>query len=190
MNKEQAQIKLDNLVKNVHDWAEARGIYDPENGSKQYDQAVKLIEELGEFANGFKKNKTEEIKDALGDMLVVLINVFYLGVFGNTKLQITPYIERTLESLSKLNNEDREFDKNVRFVRLTGNFQEILRDSFNNDPNGAHLHSIWESLENLLILEHLFGFEPLETLSSAYDVIKDRKGKMINRVFVKEADLA
>ena len=36
---------------------------------------------------------------------------------------------------------------------------------------------------------HYYGFTMLECLEHAYDQIKDRKGRMIDGVFVKEEDL-
>jgi hypothetical protein len=39
----------------------------------------------------------------------------------------------------------------------------------------------------LLMLCHKMDVDFVECLASAYDVIKDRKGKMINGLFVKEA---
>lgn len=34
------------------------------------------------------------------------------------------------------------------------------------------------------------GLDPLSCLDEAYQVIKDRKGKLINGIFIKDADLA
>lgn len=39
----------------------------------------------------------------------------------------------------------------------------------------------------LIILADILGYDLMECLASAYDVIKDRKGKTINHSFVKEA---
>ncbi|WP_423742522.1 hypothetical protein [Enterococcus cecorum] len=46
-----------------------------------------------------------------------------------------------------------------------------------------------EVTENLTVLAYRLNTNLEECLAAAYDVIKDRKGKMINGVFVKESDL-
>ena len=58
-----------NLIRN---WAQERGIYDKGNSHTQY---VKLMEEAGELAQGLLKKDGYEIKDAIGDMVVVLTNL-------------------------------------------------------------------------------------------------------------------
>lgn len=57
---------------NIRTWAKERGIYDKGNSHTQY---VKLQEEAGELAKALLKNDIPEIKDAIGDMIVVLTNL-------------------------------------------------------------------------------------------------------------------
>ena len=56
----------------IRSWAEARGIYDKGNSHTQY---VKLMEEAGELAKALLNKDVYEIKDAIGDMVVVLTNL-------------------------------------------------------------------------------------------------------------------
>ena len=56
----------------IRHWAQERGIYDKGNSHTQY---VKLMEEAGELAQGLLKKDGYEIKDAIGDMVVVLTNL-------------------------------------------------------------------------------------------------------------------
>lgn len=51
-------------------WADDRGLILPENAFKQ---TCKLLEESGELAGAVLKNNRPEIKDALGDVYVVLV---------------------------------------------------------------------------------------------------------------------
>jgi len=54
----------------VLEWAEPKGLLNPEFAPKQF---MKLVEEVGELSNAMlKDNKAEQI-DALGDINVVLI---------------------------------------------------------------------------------------------------------------------
>mgnify|MGYP003116142846 FL=1 len=93
-----------NLVKLIEQWHEDRNLI---KGSTDKDQVLKLVQELGELSDSICKEK--DMRDDLGDMLVVMINIM------------------------KRNNISIE-----------------------------------------------------ECLQKAYDDIKDRKGKMVDGIFVKE----
>ena len=56
----------------IRKWATERGIYDKGNSHTQY---VKLIEEAGELAAALLNKDPYFIKDAIGDMVVVLTNL-------------------------------------------------------------------------------------------------------------------
>ena len=75
-NPEQAILETTSNLKSffplIRDWAQERGIYDKGNSHTQY---VKLMEEAGELAEALLKNDKYEIKDAIGDMVVVLTNL-------------------------------------------------------------------------------------------------------------------
>ena len=59
----------------IRAWAAERGIYEKGNAHTQY---VKLQEEAGELAKALLNKDKPEIKDAIGDMVVVLTNLAYL----------------------------------------------------------------------------------------------------------------
>jgi NTP pyrophosphatase (non-canonical NTP hydrolase) len=54
----------------IQDWAEQKGIFESGTPIKQ---AFKTVEEVTELCNAIIDNDKEEIKDALGDILVTLI---------------------------------------------------------------------------------------------------------------------
>lgn len=56
----------------IRSWAKAKGIYDSGDPKTQY---IKLQEEAGELAKALLKNDKPEIIDALGDCVVVLVNL-------------------------------------------------------------------------------------------------------------------
>jgi NTP pyrophosphatase (non-canonical NTP hydrolase) len=63
----------DNTVfDNIREWARTRGIYNSGDSKTQY---LKLTEEVGELAQGILKQDRAEIKDAIGDIVVVLTNL-------------------------------------------------------------------------------------------------------------------
>ena len=98
---------MENLVELIEQWHHDRNLVE---GSTDKDQYMKLIQEAGELSDSICKGK--DIRDDIGDMMVVLINIMARNDLG---------------------------------------MQECLQ--------------------------------------VAYDDIKDRKGKMIDGVFVKESDL-
>lgn len=53
-------------------WAEARGIY--EHGTAE-GQAKKTVEEANELLDAVQRKSMPEIKDAIGDVMVTLVNV-------------------------------------------------------------------------------------------------------------------
>jgi len=57
---------------NIRAWAKERGIYEKGNSHTQF---VKLQEEAGELAKALLTKDRYEIKDAIGDMVVVLTNL-------------------------------------------------------------------------------------------------------------------
>ena len=98
---------LSYFIDNVVQWHHDRNLID---GSTDKDQTLKLLQELGELSDSVCKGK--DIKDDIGDMLVVMLNI--------------------------------------------------------TTRNGVTLS---------------------ECLARAWDDIKDRKGKMVDGIFVKEEDL-
>ena len=98
---------LQELVELIEQWHVDRNLID---GATDKDQVLKLIQEMGELSDSVCKG--QDIRDDLGDMMVVMINIM------------------------KRNNITME-----------------------------------------------------DCLSVAYNDIKDRKGKMIDGIFVKEGDL-
>ena len=56
----------------IREWADERGIYDNGDPKTQY---IKLMEEAGEVGRAILKEDLPEIKDGIGDMVVVLTNL-------------------------------------------------------------------------------------------------------------------
>ena len=58
------------MINNVVKWHHDRNLID---GSTDKDQTLKLLQELGELSDSVCKGK--DIKDDIGDMLVVMLNI-------------------------------------------------------------------------------------------------------------------
>ena len=61
---------MDELVKNVMQWAEAKNIDKYDN---RYAQMLKVVEEVGETASSILKDNRDDILDGIGDSFVTLI---------------------------------------------------------------------------------------------------------------------
>jgi uncharacterized protein YabN with tetrapyrrole methylase and pyrophosphatase domain len=61
---------FEELVENVIGWGAERSLH----VADLRPQFVKLTEELGELAAGIARNNSSRIEDAVGDLLVVLVN--------------------------------------------------------------------------------------------------------------------
>ena len=77
----------------IRDWAEDRGIYANGDPKTQY---IKLMEEAGEVGRAILKQDKPEIKDGIGDMVVVLTNLAEL-----CDMTIEECVESAYEVISK-----------------------------------------------------------------------------------------
>ncbi|WP_118790033.1 MazG-like family protein [Haemophilus haemolyticus] len=163
---------LQQLIKNIEQWAEDRNLIE---GSTPQKQMLKLIEEYGELTSSVIKNNAEKIKDSIGDCLVVL---------------------SVLNSQFKKRGEVFKFDKyltEILSLELDSNHglnkEEIIIDGL------RALHGIAKDdflFDFILVLRFIADETSLrleECMQAAWNEIKDRKGRMIDGVFVKEGDL-
>ena len=75
-----------------------------------------------------------------------------------------------------------------QFMKVTEELGE-LAEGINKDNQGQIKDSLGDILVTLIILSRDLNVDLLDCLRGAYDVIKDRTGKTVNGVFVKEEDL-
>lgn len=153
------------LKNKVEQWFIDRNL-DKAEPSKQF---LKLMEETGELFEGIAKNDEALIKDAIGDIQVVLIGL---------EMQL----ENTGRRLEKV---DRQTYYLFHLIYWIGE----LTKSFLGDKAVPHVFSVKSMNMILGSIAQSFNTTPEECLEIAYNEIKDRKGKLINGVFVKEEDL-
>jgi NTP pyrophosphatase (non-canonical NTP hydrolase) len=94
--KEDLYENEDNVVfyfDKIRDWAEYNGIYAKGDPKTQY---IKLMEEAGEVGRAILKEDLPEIKDGIGDMVVVLTNLAEL-----CDLSIEECVESAYDVISK-----------------------------------------------------------------------------------------
>ncbi|MCR1837594.1 MazG-like family protein [Pasteurella caecimuris] len=170
------------LIKNIEQWAEERNLIE---GSTPQKQMLKLIEEFGELCGGIAKNKPEVIKDSIGDCFVVLV---ILNLQHNWEVCFEDYKDKYVFQFIRtdlipngLNNLEIIRDICSLIPSLYGiNIKPVFDD---------YRYAIWSIIVALEDLANIYDLSLTECIQNAYNQIKDRKGKMINGVFVKEEDL-
>lgn len=177
----------------VIQWSTVRRIL---SESKPHEQFNKLVEEVGELANGIAKNKLDVIKDSVGDALVVLTNLLAMtgSEFNLDKLDTgDPDVEFGFISKSKLPHVQMlQVQANLGYMATVLN--DYLVDSELSKAVELADYIYPEEyagfVENLRAISEIYGFTVEEAFESAYDEIKDRKGMMKNGSFVKYEDLS
>lgn len=163
------------LIKNIEQWAEDRNLI---NGSTPQKQFIKLIEEFGELCSGVAKNKSDVIKDSIGDCIVVTIILMKQLRIDNSKIiNITEFFTDDTERLCLYALRELGCASSVICYAIKNDFSKTLTSFFK--------HFIYYI--NNIALNHNLNLK--DCLETAYDEIKDRKGKMVDGVFVKEEDL-
>lgn len=157
---------MQELILKIEQWAEDRNII---KGSKPIDQAMKLFSEFGELADNVGKGR--DCRDDIGDIFVVLTIICkQLGSSINT------LIKPNLESFNNIKDE-------LAWLGY-GLTSEMVTDS----ETGEFNPDFGCEVARLELIANYFNFTLEECVQIAYDDIKDRKGILIDGVFIKESD--
>lgn len=155
-------IKMQDLIKKIERWAIDR-------------ELDKTAEEMAELIIGISKDNIEGIKDSIGDVFVTLV----IGNMIDEKLDIEKYYKYAKEDL---NRRDIEDDKRAKIFGLAQDMMEVIRDEYYYD-------TLFHTLVDLVEIAEIHNLKFTDCVESAYDEIKDRKGKTIDGCFVKAEDL-
>ena len=161
---------------NFQQWAIDRNFH---TGATIEGQALKMLEELGEFVGNYKRSKP--VLDDLGDMLVV-VNV------------IRCMLQQEAHKHPSVAMPPNGGDGNVAalIAATSSAISYILIFAYRNVEQWAvgrissELHRIELSV---LALCAALDVNPAAACAHAWNEIKDRRGRMENGVFIKEADL-
>jgi len=157
------------LENKVQQWFVDRNLHKA-NPVKQF---LKLMEESGELFEGIAKDKPELIYDALGDIQVVLIG-----------------LEQQINNGAQISANQQELELLLMVSSLGNISQKLYSHVCHNETQTPLIKSDIMFLDSVINSVSLFnGTNTENCLQIAYDAIKDRKGKMIDGVFVKEEDL-
>ena len=156
---------------NVQGWSKERGIYEHSNALAQ---ALKAVSEVGELADATIKNDIAELKDAIGDVAVCLVNVAYLMQIEVDQQCITTVNCGKPSTLSSAAHASRAVTVVASYITFNCLPPVLIDDAF------MYLRAC--AIANNLDL--------LDCCEAAWHEIKDRKGHMVaGGAFVKELDL-
>ena len=166
---------IQELVPLIQEWAKERKIYEE---LTPFDELLKTHEEVGELIKACYDNDKPAIQDAIGDVMVTLINYCYM-----VKEDVNHIIKHALTTTP---------DTKSPPVRLAIFSEMVLADLLRYEcKQGFKLSHISPYSNTLYIIKNLISIALLksttleECINIAYNEIKSRKGKMINGKFVK-----
>ena len=169
-------ITIQELIPLIQEWAKERKIYEE---LTPFDELLKTQKEVGELIKACYDNDRPAIQDAIGDVMVTLINYCYFK-----EVDFIPIIRKSLER------------PNTTRVSLWFIALQVNR-SLNSLIFDEARSNVFDTLEYIsftacYILRPLNSIALLEDttlekcLNIAYNEIKNRKGKIINRKFIKD----
>lgn len=161
----------------VRQWAVDRNLIE---GSTPEAQCIKLIEEYGELARGIAKKDEALIKDSIGDTLVVCI--ILAAQLGSDSFSIDKLIfERTALDVPDVSEKIV-----VRGATELGAISYFINVT-NRDIDRC-IGNIYALCDTLAEIAYLYKWSLADCLEAAYNEIKDRKGRMVDGIFIKEGD--
>lgn len=169
------------LEQSILGWAHERNLI---KGSTCRKQLAKTCEEFGELAAGLNKGKKDLIKDGVGDVLVTLI--IANACAGGEYLFSSE--EACNDWAIVLQNSLLEMDSSEVVLSLLYELDYITELSRPELYRWRTEH-MRDMIRWLVVAAQRAECSLAECLLTAWLEIKDRKGRMIDGVFVKEADL-
>lgn len=176
----EAADELKDLFEKTTQWAEDRNLI---KGATPQAQFTKLIEEWAEFAEGWETSDADELKDGLGDTTVVL--TVLAAQLGTNPIEC-------MQAHGSVNFHFNHFEDesiiSAIFRQIVIMFGRLATGISKKDQEKIK-SSLGAALVGVAALTEQFGLTMQIALAHSYNEIKDRKGRMVDGVFVKEADL-
>lgn len=206
--------KIDQFTKNYVEWAVKRNIT---SGLSMHSQFVKLAEEAKEIAEGSKelcsaikdndkekvKKACDMIKDGIGDVIVVATiiakqyqekdptnaELVSSSFFALTQVEKDPYVDLVMQGKADTNSETAYFvstPMNLLTSTLLINLGKVASDvARGRNP----VNSLKLFCANIEVIASFLQLDLVECLEMAWNEIKDRKGLVVDGVFIKFDDL-
>lgn len=167
-------MKEKELIEKIEQLSEERNLI---KGSSIKKQTLKMLEEFGKLCGGVAKGNLDIIKDSIGNCFVALTIIN--AQCRNESTEVNANQSHLLEPTGHFRANSME-DALLRAAAKIGNFANKTTPPDDWDVN---------SLSNyLFLISKMANLDFWGCIQYAYEQIKDRKGKMIDGVFVKEED--
>lgn len=182
-------LNIDVTIPKVLQWAEDRNLI---KGATPKDQYAKLIEEISEFTIGIDEDNIDEIKDGLGDTLVVAT---ILAAQTGTTINESVEAFDTLVSQAHATKTDKWFARPTYTQDVDGlihnvvNFVGELSNGLSKKNPDKVRFGIGGLVRTIAVISTRFDTELADNYAESYEVIKDRKGRMVDGAFIKQEDL-
>ena len=174
MNKITQNLTIQELVSLIQEWAKERKIYEQ---LTPFDELLKTHEEVGELIKACYDNDKPAIQDAIGDVLVTLINLCHF-VEENPAMLINKYPFKRNES-----------EKSLHTALIINKLILELMWSVSKYECSARAEVFFKIpliAQKLHIIAKIHNTTLEECLNIAYNEIKNRTGRIINRKFIKD----
>ena len=171
-------LTIQELVPLIHQWAKERGIFDK---ITPFHQLLQTHEEVGELIKACYDNDKPAIQDAIGDVMVTMINYCYME-----RIDVLEKINDVLNFEGK-----RSDSKVVLSLSIQDSLTRLMHANFRLLGIGGETPFLY-FYEIITIIGYLDDIAFLENttleecLNIAYNEIKNRKGKIINGKFIKD----
>ena len=171
---------IQELVPLIQEWAKEREIY---KKITRFNQLLKTHEEVGELIKACYDNDKPAIQDAIGDVMVTLINYCYKEV-----IDILKQINDVLNF-----ERNRGDSKVVLALNIQDSLTRLMNANFRLLGIGGETPFLcfYETITMIGYLDDIAFLENTtleECLNIACNEIKNRTGKMINGKFVKDEE--
>ena len=163
---------VNKFIDMVKAWAKERGL-DKVDARTQY---TKLIEEQVELAKAIMRNNLDGVSsvlDPIGDYQVTLIIYCLIR-------DIRVHFWKTVI-------DPKEFAVENLYMELVSISSEIIAN-YNKGLVMKEIRSIESTFQLLSLIARKYNTTLEDTLELAYNEIKNRKGRLVNGVFIKEDD--
>lgn len=170
-------MNIKELIEKIINWAKDRNL--DEVGTVKA-QSIKTAEEIAELIKAISKDNIDLIKDSIGDVFVTLVIGDMLDMQLNLFEQYYQEIKRNAKT--HLTEDKKEEIDCLAIDCLAKEITNVLRNGYNDEL-------IFYGLANLIVIADIYNLNFIDCIESAYNEIKDRKGKTVNGQFIKEEDL-
>lgn len=168
-------------IKLVSQWAHDRGLTDQTNDALR-SQFIKGVEEGGEISESILACNKDELVDAIGDTLVVLTILCI-----NAGLEPSEYVRRITMPDFYTHGSFESAVKDPTAWRITCEFNvhigRLARAIAKQQPVGNHISEVVRVINRL---SKLLCVDIGECYRTAYNEIKNRTGRKVDGVFVKD----